>query len=127
MQSQSTSNVCSFVQRGALEALKINHEFFEKINNHYDHRREVLYEGLKNINGIFIHKPNGAFYAFPRLPDSSITSVEFCKRILSEYGLVLIPGKVFGDDQCFRISYSNSKEKIIDGLTRLQTAINYYY
>ena len=127
LQSQSTSNVCSFVQRGALEALKINHKFFEKINHQYDQRRDVLYEGLKNIEGILIHKPNGAFYAFPRLPDSSINSVEFCKRILNDYGLVLIPGKVFGDDQCFRISCANSKEKIIDGLTRLKNAINNYY
>ena len=59
LQSQSTSNVCSFVQRGALEALKINHKFFEKINHQYDQRRDVLYEGLKNIEGILIHKPNG--------------------------------------------------------------------
>ena len=127
LQSQSTSNVCSFVQKGALEALKVNHEFFEKINNHYDKRREVLYEGLKNIKGVYIQKPNGAFYAFPRLPDSSITSVDFCKRILNDYGLVLIPGKVFGEDKCFRISCANSKEKIVDGLKRLQNAIKKYY
>ena len=127
LQSQSTSNVCSFVQKGALEALKVNHEYFEKINNHYDQRREVLYQGLKNIKGVFIHKPIGAFYAFPRLPDSSITSVDLCKRILNDYGLVLIPGKVFGEDQCFRISCANSKEKIIDGLTRLKNAITNYY
>ena len=47
LQSQSTSNVCSFVQRGALEALKVNREFFLEINSHYDLRREVLYKGLK--------------------------------------------------------------------------------
>ena len=127
LQSQSTSNVCSFVQKGALEALKINKEYFLKINSHYDQRREILYDGLKSIKGIFIKKPNGAFYAFPRLPDSSITSVDFCKKALSDYGLVLVPGKAFGDDQCFRISCANSKEKIIDGLTRLKKAISKYY
>ena len=70
LQSQSTSNVCSFVQRGALEALKVNREFFLEINSHYDLRREVLYKGLKNIEGLFIYPPNGAFYAFPRLPNN---------------------------------------------------------
>ena len=90
LQSQSTSNVCSFVQRGALEALKTNQEFFLKINGHYDLRREILYQGLKNIEGLFIQPPNGAFYAFPRLPDNSMTSVEFCKRMLDDYGLSLI-------------------------------------
>ena len=128
LQSQSTSNVCSFVQRGALEALKTNQEFFLKINGHYDLRREILYQGLKNIEGLFIQPPNGAFYAFPRLPDNSMSSVEFCKRMLDDYGLVVVPGKPFGDDQCFRISCASSKEKIIDGLSRLKKAIfNYYF
>ena len=128
LQSQSTSNVCSFVQRGALEALKINREFFLEINSHYDLRREVLYKGLKNIEGLFIYPPNGAFYAFPRLPNKSMTSVEFCKRILNDYGLVVVPGKPFGDDQCIRISCASSKEKILDGLTRLEKCVlNYYF
>ena len=127
LQSQSTSNVCSFVQRGALEALKTNKEFFLKMNGHYDLRREILYKGLKNIEGLFIQPPNGAFYAFPRLPDNSMTSVEFSKRILDDYGLVVVPGKPFGDDQCFRISCASSKEKIIDGLSRLKKAIFNYY
>ncbi len=127
LQSQSTSNVCSFVQRGALEALKINQEFFLKINTHYDSRREILYKGLKDIKGLFVYPPNGAFYAFPRLPDNLMTSVDFCNRILDDYGLVVVPGKPFGDDQSFRISCASSKEKIIDGLSRLKKAILKYY
>ena len=127
LQSQSTSNVCSFVQRGALEDLKTNQEFFLKINGHYDLRREILYQGLKNIEGLFIHPPNGAFYAFPRLPDNSMTSLEFSKRMIDDYGLVVVPGKPFGDDQCFRMSCACSKEKIMDGLSRLKKAIFNYY
>ncbi|ABM71956.1 Aminotransferases class-I [Prochlorococcus marinus str. MIT 9515] len=127
LQSQSTSNVCSFVQRGALEALKINQEFFLKINSHYDLRREILYEGLRNIEGLVVHQPNGAFYAFPRLPNKSISSVDFCKKILNDYGLVIVPGKPFGDNQSFRISCATSKEKIIDGLSRLKKAVHNYY
>ena len=127
LQSQSTSNVCSFVQRGALEALKINQDFFLKINSNYDLRREILYKGLKNIEGLFVNQPNGAFYAFPRLPNNSISSVDFCKKILNDYGLVLVPGKPFGDNQSFRISCATSKEKIIDGLSRLAKGIQSYY
>ena len=127
LQSQSTSNVCSFSQRGALEALKTNEEFFLKINALYDQRRKILYEGLRNIKGIFIEQPIGAFYAFPKLPDRSISSVEFCKRILNDYGLVLIPGKPFGEDQCFRISCATSKENILDGLKRLKKGLSNYY
>ena len=127
LQSQSTSNVCSFVQKGALEALKINNEFFSMINSHYDQRRRLLYEGLNNINGIYIEEPNGAFYAFPKLPNSSITSVDFCNKALQDYGLVVVPGKAFGADQCIRISCAASEIKIKDGLQRLEKAITEYY
>jgi len=127
LQSQSTSNVCSFVQKGALEALKINVEFFSMINSHYDKRRSLLYESLRNINGIYIEEPNGAFYAFPRLPNSSISSVDFCNKALQDYGLVVVPGKAFGADQCIRISCAASDSKIKDGLGRLEKAISEYY
>ncbi len=127
LQSQSTSNVCSFVQKGALEALKINSEFFLMINSHYDQRRRLLYEGLKKINGIYIEEPNGAFYAFPKLPNSSITSVDFCNKALQDYGLVVVPGKAFGADECIRMSCAASKMKIKDGLKRLEKAISKYY
>ncbi|WP_288262833.1 pyridoxal phosphate-dependent aminotransferase [uncultured Prochlorococcus sp.] len=127
LQSQSTSNVCSFVQKGALEALKIKNEFFSIINNHYDQRRNLLYEGLKNINGIYIQEPNGAFYAFPRLPNASITSVDFCNKALQDFGLVLVPGQAFGADDCVRISCATSNEKIKDGLNRLKKTISKYY
>ena len=103
------------------------HKFFLKINSHYDQRRNFLYQGLKNIKGIFIEEPNGAFYAFPRLPNSAISSVDFCKKVLNDYGLVVVPGKAFGDDRCFRISCAASKDKIKDGLNRLQKAIKNYY
>ncbi len=127
LQSQSTSNVCSFVQKGALEALKINNEYFSMINSNYDQRRIMLYEGLKSINGIYINEPNGAFYAFPRLPNPSITSLDFSKKVLQDYGLVVVPGKAFGVDQCIRISCAASEVKIKDGLNRLQKAISSYY
>jgi len=127
LQSQSTSNVCSFVQKGALEALKINNEFFSLINSIYDQRRNLLYEGLKNINGIYIEEPKGAFYAFPRLPNTSITSVDFCNKALQDYGLVVVPGKAFGADQYIRISCAASEIKIKDGLQRIEKAISKYY
>ena len=127
LQSQSTSNVCSFVQKGALEALKINNEYFSMTNSTYDKKRTLLYEGLRNIKGIYIHEPNGAFYAFPRLPDSSITSVDFCKKALQDYGLVVVPGKAFGADECIRMSCAASEVKIKDGLERFEKAISAYY
>ena len=127
LQSQSTSNVCSFAQRGALAALGIKKEFFDEINLKFDERREILFQGLKKIKGIYIKPPNGAFYAFPKLPNKKISSVDFCKRVLEDYGLVVVPGKLFGDDQFIRISCASSNEMILDGLSRFENAIKYYY
>ena len=127
LQSQSTSNVCSFVQRGGLAALNIKKEFFDEINSKFDERRDILCKGLIKIKGIYIEPPNGAFYAFPKLPNKKISSVEFCKNVLEDYGLVIVPGKAFGDDQCIRISCASSKKKILDGLSRLEKAIKSYY
>ena len=127
LQSQSTSNVCSFVQRGGLAALKIKKEFFDEINSKFDERRDILCKGLIKIKGIYIEPPNGAFYAFPKLPNKKISSVEFCKNVLEDYGLVVVPGKAFGDDQCIRISCASSKKKILDGLSRLEKAVKSYY
>ena len=127
LQSQSTSNVCSFVQKGAIEALKLKKRYFEEINSIYDDRRATLSEGLKKINNLYINSPNGAFYAFPQLPNKNFSSVEFCKKALEDFGLVVVPGKVFGNDQCIRISCAASKDTIIDGLKRLKKAIYTYY
>ena len=127
LQSQSTSNVCSFVQKGALAALQINRNFFYEMNKKYDERRELLYKGLNRLEGVRMHAPRGAFYGFPELPNKHISSISFCKRILEEYGLVLVPGLVFGNDQCVRISCAASSETIQDGLLRLEKAFKKFY
>ena len=127
LQSQSTSNVCSFVQKGAIAALKMDKVFFEQINAKYDERREILYKELIKINNIYLKSPNGAFYAFPKLPNKNISSFDFCKKAIDNFGLVIIPGIAFGDDQCVRISCATSKENILEGILRFRKAINSYY
>jgi len=127
LQSQSTSNVCTFAQKGALAALQMGPEYFEKINEIYDQRRNLLINGLKKIKNISFSNPNGAFYAFPKLPDNSISSIDFCKKAIDDFGLVVVPGIVFGDDQCIRISCATSKQKIIRGVELLKNAIESYY
>ena len=127
LQSQSTSNVCSFVQKGAIAALNLKNEYFLKINAEYDQKRKVLFNGLKNINGIYLKEPKGAFYAFPRLPNNKISSVEFCKRAIEDFGLVIVPGKAFGNDQCIRISCANSIDKLKDGIKRFESSVMKYY
>ncbi len=123
LQSQSTSNVCSFAQRGALEAITNSMDSVFSMAKIYNSRRDLLIKGLKSIQGMNFVSPSGAFYAFPRLPDNSPNSLEFCKLALDRVGLSMVPGFAFGDDKCIRLSCAVPSEIIEDGLHRLNDLI----
>ena len=120
LQSQTTSNVCSFAQRGALAALKGPKDAIEKMVAIYNSRRKILIKGLEDIEGLSLTKPQGAFYAFPKIEKGNFSSIEFCQIALDKVGLSIIPGLAFGDDSCIRISCATSTETIYEGLNRLQ-------
>ena len=119
LQSQSTSNVCSFAQRGALAAIQGPRDCVSAMAESYNRRRQLLTEGLQVIEGITLVEPRGAFYAFPQLPESAGGSMDFCRRALEQAGLAVVPGLAFGNDRCIRLSCAVSRETISDGLSRL--------
>ena len=119
LQSQSTSNVCSFAQRGALAAIQGPRDCVSAMAESYNRRRQLLTEGLQVIEGITLVEPRGAFYAFPQLPESAGGSMDFCRRALEQAGLAVVPGLAFGNDRCIRLSCAVSRETIRDGLSRL--------
>ena len=98
LQSQSTSNVCSFAQRGALAAIQGPRDCVSAMAESYNRRRQLLTEGLQAIEGITLVEPRGAFYAFPQLPESAGGSMDFCRRALEQAGLAVVPGLAFGND-----------------------------
>ena len=120
LQSQSTSNVCSFAQRGALAALRGSQDCVKSMAASFNSRRRLLTQGLKALDGLTLVPPRGAFYAFPKLPDHVSSSLAFCEAALEREGLALVPGAAFGDDRCVRLSCAVSHETIEDGLTRLE-------
>ena len=124
LQSQSTSNVCTFAQYGALAAILGSQDCVKEMSVSYNSRRETLVKGLINIKGLTLIPPTGAFYAFPQLPLECPNSVEFCNLALDKYGLVVIPGKAFGDDRCIRLSCAVSESTISDGINRLGDIIS---
>ena len=119
LQSQSTSNVCSFAQRGALAAIQGPRDCVSAMAESYNRRRQLLTKGLQAIDGITLVEPRGAFYAFPQLPESAGGSMDFCRRALEQAGLAVVPGQAFGNDRCIRLSCAVSRETIRDGLSRL--------
>jgi aspartate aminotransferase len=120
LQSQSTSNVCSFAQFGALAALQGSRDCVAEMVARFNERRQLLQEGLAAVPGLQLVAPEGAFYAFPDASAWGLDSMTLCNRLLDEVGLAVVPGVAFGDDRCIRLSCAASSEAIEDGLERLR-------
>ena len=123
LQSQSTSNVCTFAQYGALAAITGSRECVQTMAAQFTHRRQLLSDGLQAINGVQLLPPQGAFYAFPNISSSDLDSMVFCERLLEEQGLAVVPGGAFGDNDCIRLSCAASDATLQDGLARLRRFI----
>ena len=120
LQSQTTSNVCTFAQHGALAALQAPLDCVSEMAASFTARRKRLAVGLQRIKGLVLVPPNGAFYAFPDISSYGLDSMRFCKALLDQQGLAVVPGVAFGDDRCVRISSAVSSATIDDGLARLE-------
>ena len=119
LQSQSTSNVCTFAQFGALAAIEASRDCVRAMAAQFDERRALLSERLMAIEGIKLRPPEGAFYAFPDVSHWGLDSMTLCNRLLDEVGLAVVPGVAFGDDRCIRLSCAAAPAAIEDGIDRL--------
>ena len=123
LQSQTTSNVCSFAQYGALAAVSGPRDCVQAMAEQFNLRRRLLSDGLRAIPGLELLPPEGAFYAFPDISSTGLDSMTICNRLLDEQGLAVVPGVAFGDDRCIRLSCAAGEATIADGLARLQRFI----
>ena len=119
LQSQTTSNVCSFAQYGALAAVSGPRDCVQAMAEQFNLRRRLLSDGLRAIPGLELLPPEGAFYAFPDISSTGLDSMTICNRLLDEQGLAVVPGVAFGDDRCIRLSCAAGEATIADGLARL--------
>ena len=120
LQSQTTSNVCTFAQFGALAAISGSRQCVHAMTAEFNGRRRLLTQGLMAMEGLKLMAPEGAFYAFPDVSHFGLDSMTLCNRLLDEVGLAVVPGVAFGDDRCIRLSCAASPATIADGLERLQ-------
>jgi len=119
LQSQSTSNVCTFAQYGAIAAVGGPRDCVHAMAEQFNGRRQRLSDGLAAIPGLQLQPPEGAFYAFPDVSSYGLDSMTLCNRLLDEVGLAVVPGIAFGDDRCIRLSCAAAEATIDDGLNRL--------
>ena len=112
-------------QYAAIEALKSGDSSVEEMSREYNRRRRVLLAGFKKM-GLECFEPLGAFYIFPSIKSTGITSDEFCEQLLLSEKVLVIPGNAFGEcgEGFIRVCYASSMEDIAEALKRMEKFIN---
>lgn len=110
----SVSCAASFSQMAAIAALDGPQDDVTAMANEFSQRRRLITDGLRSIPGIRCPEPEGAFYVFPSIAETGLSSHEFEERALSEAGVALLSGSAFGEygEGYVRLSYANSQENI---------------
>lgn len=108
-------------QYAAIEALRNGDADIDKMREKYDMRRRFIVDGLRQI-GLSCFEPEGAFYAFPSIQSTGLSSEEFCERLLYSHKVALVPGTAFGacGEGFVRASYCESIEHIRTALERIE-------
>lgn len=123
LQSQSTSNVCTFAQYGAIAALTAPQDCVEQMRSAFSERRSYIFDRLNHIPELSATKPNGAFYLYVNIESLGIPSTHFCETLLEEKHVAVIPGVAFGKEGTIRISYANDLATIKEGMNRLDAFV----
>ncbi|MCX5697005.1 MAG: aminotransferase class I/II-fold pyridoxal phosphate-dependent enzyme [Candidatus Omnitrophica bacterium] len=108
-------------QMAASEALESGKKSVEEMKREYRRRREFVIDGLNRL-GLRCSRPQGAFYAFPSIKTTRLSSIEFSRRLLAEQKVAVVPGTAFGDsgEGYIRISYASSIENLKSALARIE-------
>ena len=124
LQSQSTSNATSFVQKAAIAALAGSQQCVSEFRAEFIDLRDYMLAKLKEIPGVTCTRPEGAFYVYPNisafLGKGGIRSAtELATRLLHEAHVVTVPGEAFGTAEHVRMSYPVTKQSIDEGTRRM--------
>jgi aspartate aminotransferase len=125
LQSQSTSNPTSMVQKAAVAALKGPQQCVEDMRAEYIKLRDHVVKGLRSIPGVKCTLPEGAFYVYPNVSGffgrSGINSAsEIAGKLLREVHVATVPGEGFGTKEHIRVSYATSMAELDRGLERMR-------
>ncbi|HWO98410.1 MAG TPA: aminotransferase [Bacillus sp. (in: firmicutes)] len=115
----------TMAQHGAIEALRNGREDVEHMRRSYRRRRNYMVKSLNEI-GLDCHLPGGAFYVFPTVTGTGMTSEEFAEKLLIEERVAVVPGNVFGrgGEGHIRCSYASSMEVLQEAIRRMQRFVN---
>jgi aspartate aminotransferase len=132
LQGQMTTGASSIAQKAAVAALTADNSFTVTMKEAFRKRRDFVIEKLREIKGLKINVPQGAFYVFPDVSsfygksDGETViknSSDICLYLLSKGFIATVPGSAFGDDNYIRISYATADDKLAEAMKRLKTAL----
>lgn len=108
-------------QYAAIEAIKSCDKDISRMVNEYNIRRRWLVGALNDL-GLTCFEPKGAFYVFPSIKSTGLSSEEFCERLLFEHNVAVVPGNAFGEcgEGYIRISYAYSLKHIMEAVKRIE-------
>jgi aspartate aminotransferase len=125
LQSQSTSNPTSIVQKAGLAAVTASQQCVADMRAEYIQLRDRIVAGLRSIPGVKVNLPGGAFYVFPDVSEiaqrAGLNTTELASRLLREGHVAGVPGEAFGLPGHIRLSYATSAGEIDRGIERVRT------
>ncbi len=132
LQGQYTSGPCSVSQKAAEIAYTADQACVEEMRQAFERRRDLIVGLVKDVPGLEINVPEGAFYVFPKCSsffgksDGETTianSTDFAMYLLEKAHVATVGGDAFGDAECFRMSYATDEASIKEAMNRIKTAL----
>ncbi len=133
IQGQFTSGANAVAQRATITAVENGKELVEYMIDAFESRRNIVFEMLKEIQGLKVNLPKAAFYFFPDVStyfgksyngNTIHNAKDLCLYILSEELLAVVPGEAFGSPNSIRISYATSEDTLREAIQRLKKALH---
>jgi aspartate aminotransferase len=123
--THSLGSTAHFTQFAGIEAIVGPQDMVDRMVVEYERRRNVIVEGLNKIPGFTCRKPEGAFYVFPNIKGTGMTSSALANLVLEKGGVALLPGSAFGEygEGYLRLSYATSIPVIEEGLRRISETL----
>jgi aspartate aminotransferase len=124
LQSHSTSGASSVLQEGAFGALQSGNLPIQALKKFIQGNRDILIDQLNAIPGLKLVEPQGTFYCFPDIQDIHPDSEALATHLLDKAYVSTVPGKAFGMEGYLRLSYTCSKEEIVESAARIRWAVD---
>jgi aspartate aminotransferase len=132
LQGQTTTGATTISQKASVAALTGDQTCVSEMNNAFKRRKDMVVALVRDIPGMQVYDPDGAFYVFPKVSSyygksfngtPLNNSTELCLYLLQHAHIATVPGDAFGNDSCIRISFATSDEKLVDAMKRMKDAL----